>query len=68
VAGLSIYSTFHSTNFEGVGTVGHIADCTVLAMNTRASKSHSLTFHFEYLLSLHHTEFIYALHRQIQAF
>jgi hypothetical protein len=68
VAGLSIYSTFHSTNFEGVGTVGHTADYIVPALSVRASKPHSLTFHFEYLLSLDHTEIIYALHSQIQAF
>jgi hypothetical protein len=68
VASLSIYSTSHFTNFEGVGTVGHIADCTVPALCARASKPHSLTFHFEYLLSLHHTEIIYAIHSQIQAF
>ena len=69
VVGLSIYSTFHFTNFEGVvGTVGHIADCIVPALSVRASKPHSLTFHFEYLLSLDHTEIIYALHSQIQAF
>ena len=59
VAGLTIYSTFHFTNFEGAGTVGHIADCTVPALSVGVSKPHSLTFHFEYLLSLHHREIIY---------
>jgi hypothetical protein len=68
MANLSIYSTFNFTNFEGVVTVGHIADCTVPALSARALKPHSLTFNFEYLLSLRHIEIIYALHSQIQAF
>ena len=68
VASLSSYSTFRFKKFEGVGTVSHTADCEVPTLNTPASQPHSLTFHFEYLSRLLHTEIIHALHSQIQAF
>jgi hypothetical protein len=47
VANLSIYSTFHFTNFEDLlrWVISQIAQSPLRAPN--ASKSHSLTIHFE---------------------